>query len=122
MTILTEGQHRAEFFLTDVEKNLSYEVVTLTGGDYPAGKVLGQVTATGKFTEHDPGAADGTEVAAAILVDNVDASAADQSALVLNYHAAVKGASLQWKTGITAGQKTTAEGELAANNRIFVRY
>jgi hypothetical protein len=41
--------------------------VTLSGSALPVGRVLGQITASGKMVPCDPGATDGSEVAVAIL-------------------------------------------------------
>lgn len=47
-------------------------------GECEKGQVLGIVTASGKYAKYDDGAADGTEVAVAILADKVDATSSDQ--------------------------------------------
>lgn len=39
------------------------------------GQVLGRITASGLLTKHNPGAADGSQVAVAILAQNADATA-----------------------------------------------
>lgn len=51
----------------------------ITGGTYKRGTVLGMVTASGKYTACVKTAEDGSETPVAILVDNVDASSADQN-------------------------------------------
>jgi hypothetical protein len=43
---------------------------------WPAGSVLGKVTATGKYVRFAPGAADGSEVPLAVLSQDVEAGAA----------------------------------------------
>ncbi len=57
-------------------------VTILTGASavYARGTVLGTVTASGKYTLCVKTAADGSQVPTAILVDDVDASAADVTA------------------------------------------
>lgn len=52
---------------------------TITGGAYKRGTVLGQVTASGKYTQSVKTATDGSEKPVAILVDDVDATSADQN-------------------------------------------
>jgi hypothetical protein len=52
---------------------------TITGGAFKRGSVLGLITASGKYTLSLKTAADGSETPVAILVDDVDASSADQS-------------------------------------------
>ncbi|HIF5759866.1 TPA: head decoration protein [Raoultella ornithinolytica] len=51
----------------------------ITGGTYKRGTVLGMVTASGKYKLSVKTATDGSEVPAAILVDDVDASTTDQN-------------------------------------------
>ncbi|MDQ4328800.1 head decoration protein [Klebsiella michiganensis] len=52
---------------------------TITGGSYKRGTVLGMITASGKYTRSVKTATDGSETPVAILVDNVNASTADQN-------------------------------------------
>lgn len=54
--------------------------VTIKSGEaaFTKGQVLGIETATGKYVAYDDGASDGSEVAKAIVADDVDASAGDQ--------------------------------------------
>lgn len=51
----------------------------ITGGAYKRGTVLGVITASGKYKLSVKTATDGSETPVAILVDNVDASTADQN-------------------------------------------
>ena len=44
---------------------------------------MGKITASGKYAAHDPAASNGTQTAAAILWDSVDASGGDKNAVVL---------------------------------------
>lgn len=75
--------------LLKYELNASYcrEAVTLKGGtSYPLGSVLGRITASGKY-RLAPAAAvtgdEGAEVAAAVLIEAVDATAGDSTGLVV---------------------------------------
>lgn len=70
------------------------------------------VSAT-KYVQLAPAATDGSEVAAGILWDYVDASAADKTCAAVVRTAEVKSAELTWPAGITAGQKSTALAQLA---------
>jgi len=58
------------------------EDVTITGGNFPRGTVLGRITATGLLTESATGAGDGSEVPVAILAKDTDASGGDVEAPV----------------------------------------
>ena len=45
----TEATRAGEFLLSEANGTRSRESVTVTGGSYPAGQVLGKVTASGKY-------------------------------------------------------------------------
>lgn len=56
------------------------KTVTVTGGDYKRGTVLGMITASGKYTACLKTASDGSETPCVILVDDVHAAThGDQS-------------------------------------------
>ena len=92
-------------------KSISVWAVTPT---LEAAAVLGKVTASGKYKALDPAAVDGSEVAAGVLYDAVDASAADAEGVAIVRLAEVNAAELVWPAGITGGEQATALGELAA--------
>jgi hypothetical protein len=101
MPTLQEGRHAGEFIVAEGNGTISRESVTLLSGeDLDAGAVLGKVTASGKFKALDPAAIDG--------------SAADTEGVAIVRLAEVHGGELVWPDGITAGERTTALGELAA--------
>lgn len=56
--------------------------VTITGGNYPRGAVLGRITAGGKFTLSAAAAEDGSEDPLVVLARAVDASGGDRVAPV----------------------------------------
>jgi Bacteriophage lambda head decoration protein D len=113
MTVLTEGQHTGEAIISEEDGNYSRDVVTLIAGqNLGAMSVLGKITASGKYTLMDPAAADGSQNAAAILFDNVDATAADKKAVVLVRVASFNGKELVWKSGMTAPQIATSTAAL----------
>lgn len=69
----------------------------------------------------DPTADDGTEIAAAVLLTDCDATLAERSdAVVIRRHAIVARAALVWPAGITNGQKAVAQGQLESRG-ILVR-
>ncbi len=78
------------------------------------GAVLGQVTASGKFKPLAPGASDGTQTAAAIILQYADATTADQTVVNLKRRAQVVLQALVWPAGITDAQKSTAIAQLKA--------
>ncbi len=115
MTVLTEGRHPAEYILSEANGYRSREVGTLlTGNKLVSGTVLGRITVGGKLTILTPGASDGSQTAAGVLYDNVDATAADKAAVYHARDAEVKGLALTWPAGISAPNKTAAIAALAA--------
>lgn len=77
-----------------------------------SGRVLGKVTASGKYVLLNPAAVDGSEVAAGILLHETDVSAADvQAAIFRRGPLDVRSADLDWGS-MTTGEIATAVGEL----------
>lgn len=72
-----------------------------------------------KYTDHDPAATDGSQIAAAVLYGPTEAATADIPAVAVTRATEVKGDLLTWKTGITAAQKAKATIELAAASIII---
>ncbi len=104
------------FIKTEQGGDLSRETVTILSGSgvLLAGTVLGKVTATGKYRPYDDNNTDGSEVAAAILIYDTDATSADKPAAVLVRLAEVWTSRLQWAATVLTGEKTTAYADLAA--------
>ena len=92
---------------------------TLSGGNHVSGTVVGVVTATGKKVQLAPAASDGSEVAAAILLGDLDASSADEPGVFVE-HGVVMDMYLTWPSGITSTQKATAIAQLKSAG-IFVK-
>lgn len=112
----TEGTHPFEVILRNGDSIARDKVTVVAGQNLKVGAVLGVITASGKYAEHDPDATDGSENAAAVLLADCDATAGDATALVLNRYAEVKSALLVFKASITAPQKAAALAALAAKN------
>jgi hypothetical protein len=119
MPELQEGRYAGEFIVSEGNGKISRETITvLSGQDLGAGAVLGKVTASGKYKALDPAAVDGSEAAAGILFDAVDASTADAEGVAIVRLAEVNAAELVWPASITGPEQATALGELAAVNII----
>lgn len=89
----TEGNRAGEFLLSEGNGARSRETVTLISGqDLAAGTLLGKISASGKYTAYSDGASNGSQTVAAILYDNVDASAGDKAAVVVARDAEVSSA------------------------------
>ncbi|GJG92842.1 head decoration protein [Cupriavidus pauculus] len=81
--------------------------VTITGGPFKRGTVLGKITASGKYTQALSASSDGSQTPVAILADDADGSAADVISGVY-LMAEVNGAALFLGTGITLAAAKTA--------------
>jgi len=89
---------------------------TLADGatDFVAGDAftLAVTVSATKYREYDPANSDGSGVAAGVLFDAVNASAADAPGVMIARDAEVTG--LQWFTGATTSQKAAGEADLKA--------
>lgn len=115
MTILTEGNRKAEFLVSEANDYRARDEATVTvatGGDV-AGTVLGKITATGKFVRHDAGAGDGSEVAVAVLFAN-HTTAGDTTATIIARDAEVNGEKLTYAVGADAAAITATNAALAS--------
>lgn len=70
----------------------------------------------GEFTSLDPDADDGSQVASAILFNDVDAKSAAKKGVLITRLATVSQSRLIWPEGITDGQKAAAIADLASNH------
>ncbi len=119
MTIFTEGKHGGEYLVSEANTGAggvsrSRDAIEIASGEVlEAGAVLGKVTASGLYVEYNPGAADGSEVAAGILFDGVDASAGDMPAVAHVRDCEVNASEIVWFGGASAGQIATGSEELA---------
>ncbi|EHS53426.1 bacteriophage-like protein [Rhizobium sp. PDO1-076] len=100
----------------EADSSYSRDEDTLASGSgvVLSGTVLGKVASTRKFKPLAPAAADGTEKAAAIILQRSDATSADQTVVNLKRHAKVVLQSLKWPAGITAEQRAAALDQLEA--------
>ncbi|MDH5426419.1 MAG: head decoration protein [Gammaproteobacteria bacterium] len=76
----------------------------ITGQNLARGAVLGRITASGKFTKAVDTAVDGSDIPVAILVEAIDATAADKSCQV--YVGGVfNNSELTWDASYTATEQ-----------------
>ena len=116
MTMLTEGKHAGGFLVWEVLRDYSRETVTIASGagKLEPGTVLGKITTGGKYTTLAPAATNGSQNAAGILWDKVDASAADAPGVImLRGPAIVNRHEIIWPDGATEAQITAATTALA---------
>lgn len=98
------------------ENRFSRDTDTLAAGSgiVRIGTVLGKVTTTRKFKPLDLEAEDGTETAAAVILQTADATTLDVSVVTLKRRAQVVLQNLIWPEDITEAEKTAALDQLAA--------
>ncbi|WP_119352864.1 head decoration protein [Azohydromonas sediminis] len=122
MPTLTQAPTLGDLLKYEAPNLYSRERATVAAGqNLPLGAVVGRVTATGKLEALDPSATDGTEVAAGVLGNDVDATLIDrEDAMLIARHAIVARGTLVWPAGITTAQQLAAIAQLEARG-IVVR-
>lgn len=116
MAVLAEPLNLGDLLKYEAPNLYSRDRVTVASGqNLPLGAVVGIVTATGKFTQIDPSATDGTQVAAGVLLQACDATLADRDdGLIVARHAIVADHALAWPEAITTAEKLAAIAQLKA--------
>lgn len=107
MTTKIQNAGTGEFILSEASGTRSRDTGVITGGIYPAGTVLGKVTASGEYTQLAPSKSDGSEKASAVLYAAVDASS-DVKAVVIVRDAEIDKGLLVFESAVTDAQKTGA--------------
>ncbi len=116
MPVITEGMNLGDLLKYEAPNLYSRDQATvLAGQNLALGAVVGIVAATGKVKALDPAATDGSQTAAGILLEPVDATAGDRDdGILLARHAIVADSALVWPAGITNAEKAAAIAELKA--------
>ena len=122
MPTLTQAPTLGDLLKYEAPNLYSREQATVAAGqNLPLGAVVGRVTATSKLKALDPSASDGTEIAAGVLAQAVDATLIDrEDAILIARHAIVARNALVWPAGITTAQQLAAIAQLEARG-IVVR-
>jgi hypothetical protein len=120
MTTLTNTPTLGDLLKYELNGSYSREVITLKSGtNYAIGSVLGKITASSKY-RLSPAAAvtgdEGAEAASAVLIEAVDATAADKTGLVVaRGPAIVSKAALVFDASVDQpAEKTAKHVQLAA--------
>lgn len=115
-TVFSESMNLGDLLKYEAPNLYSRDRVTVIAGQtLPLGAVVGMVTATGKVKQIDPSATDGSQYAAGVLMQAVDAALADRlDGLMLARHAIVADHALRWPTGITTAEQQVAVAQLKA--------
>ncbi len=117
MPVLTQPPSMGDLLKYEENPDYCRETVTLLAGtNYPLGAVLWKITASGKYKLSPDTGTDGAEVAVAVLIEAVDATAADATGLVIaRGPVIVSKAQLNYDATVgTAAKIATKEGQLAA--------
>ena len=115
MPVLNEQSYLGDWLKFEADNLYSRDEVTVVSGqNLTTGEVVGVITASGKVTQLAPGASDGSQNAAGVLLLDVDASAADKPGVVIARHAICSDKKIVWPGGITGPQKTAAIAQLKA--------
>lgn len=123
MAILTEGRHAAEGLLSEANFHRSRDnIIVVSGaGVLAAGTVLGKLTAGGKYTASPATGADGSQVAAAVLLYPVDATSADVAVAAITRDAEWNGKTLAYAASVDDDTKKAAKHAQLAAVGIIVR-
>lgn len=117
----TQKNTLADLLLVEVHRGWSRQTLVVgdqAGAAVPFATVLGKVTASGVYVPLAPAAEDGSQNAAAILLDDLPAVSDDTRAAALRRGAVVNPAALVWPAGITGAQKSAALALLEVNGII----
>ena len=111
MSVLTQPPTMGDVLKYELNPNFTRETVTLlAGANYSVGAVLGRITASGKMKLSTAAGTDGAQNAAAVLLYDVDARAADATGIVvLRGPAIVSKAALVFDASVDDAAKTTAK-------------
>ena len=115
MPVLTQSPTLGDLLKFELNASYCRETVTLKAGtSYPLGAVLGRITASGKYRLSPATAVvgdEGAETAAAVLLEAIDATAADQSGLI-----AARGPVILSKAALVFDASVDQPGETAAKH------
>ena len=115
MAVDTKSISVGDIVYWEEDNNYSRDDITVASGQtLSLGAVIGKVTASGEYAEHNPGASDGTENAAGIILADCDASSAAADSVALVREAIIGADNLVWRTGATDQQKADALADLKA--------
>jgi hypothetical protein len=111
MSVLTQPPTMGDVLKYEINPNFTRETVTLLAGtNYPVGAVLGRITASGKMKLSTATGTDGAQNAAAVLLYDVDATAADATGIVvMRGPAIVAKAALVFDASVDDAAKTAAK-------------
>jgi len=121
--IYDDIQRTGEHLVSEIEPNLCRKKVVLeTGMKYPAGTVLGLVTASDEYAEYDPTATDGRETVAGVLFAAVDATSASKPGVMHHALTVMLESKLNWKATLSDDSTMTDAQKAAAITALSARH
>ena len=117
MPVQTDTLGTGAFLKSEAPGSLSRETITIASGAgiLLAGTVVGKLTTGGKYKAYDNDASDGTQTAAAVILNDVDATSADVKVIGFVRLAEVYSNRLVWGAAVTTdAEKTAGLADLAA--------
>lgn len=124
-TVFTEGRYASDWLKREADSHFSREEVLIASGSgvVQTGTVVGKITASGKYAPVTVAATDGSEDAAGIVLETVDATSADAAAVIIARDAIVVHQGLKYGADVdTSGERAAITAALGAlNPPIIVR-
>lgn len=117
MPTITQRTQASDWLKFEEDNYFSREAAIIASGSgkLETGTVLAKLTASGKYVPAAASGADGSQTAAAVLFTPVDATSADQKAVIVSRHAIASHAGLIYGATINdATKRATANGQLGA--------
>ena len=123
MTLKTEKHHNIDGLLSEAAGYRSRDEIKIASGSgvVPAMRVLGKVTASGKFVPHTLAAVDGSQTAAAVNLYEIDATSADVRASAVTRDAEVRATALGLDPAADTDAEKAAIYTALAANHVIVR-
>lgn len=116
MTSTHETNNLGDLLKQEAEKYYSRDVITLASGqNLKIGTVVAKRTDSGKITALDLTKQEkptGAEIAYGVLIQDTDATSADQETVMIARDACVSSHALVWPASITTAEKTAALNQL----------
>lgn len=114
VTVPASGATAASFIVDEeIYRSREEGVIAAGAGKLKNGTILGQITASAKYVGYAPGATNGSEVASAVLYEDVDATAQDVKRTIIVREAQLHRAELFFVGTPTQPQKDAAYASLA---------
>ncbi|WEJ33871.1 head decoration protein [Devosia sp. SD17-2] len=122
---IVEGRYASDWLKREADSHFSREeaIIASGAGIVQTGTVVGKITASGKYKPVTVAASDGSQTAAGIVLNPVDATSADQNTVIIVRDAIVVHQGLKYGADIdTTNERTAITTALGAlNPPIIVR-